>query len=69
MKILQLNVWMGKVEGELQRFLEQSDYDIICMQEVMYSADRELQLSRMCFDLSRIIKAAKMPYSYYSPNF
>lgn len=69
MKILQLNVWMGKVEGELQRFLEQNDYDIICMQEVMYSADRELQLSRMCFDLSRIIKAAKMPYSYYSPNF
>ena len=24
MKILQLNVWMGKVEGELKRFLENS---------------------------------------------
>lgn len=37
MKILQLNVWMGKVEGELKRFLENNNFDVICMQEVMSS--------------------------------
>ena len=37
MKILQLNVWMGKVEGELKCFLENNKFDVICMQEVMSS--------------------------------
>ncbi len=69
MKILQLNTWMGKIEGKLQRFLEQNPYDVICMQEVMASPNRELQVARMCFDKSRIIKASDMPYSYFSPNF
>lgn len=69
MKILQLNTWMGKIEGSLQRFLENNQFDVICMQEVMASPDRELQISRLCFDKSRIIKASSMPYHFYSPNF
>ncbi len=69
MKILQLNVWMGKVEGELERFLAGDEFDVICMQEVMSSNDAELQLSRMCVDASRIVKAAGMSYQYFSPNW
>lgn len=69
MKILQLNVWMGKVEGNLKRFLEKHDFDVICMQEVMFSKDRELHLSRLCFDCSQIVKASKMPHVYFSPNW
>lgn len=69
MKILQLNVWMGKVEGNLQRFLEDNDFDVICMQEVFASQDCTGHLSRLCFDLSRIIQSSNMPYSFFSPNW
>lgn len=64
-----MNVWMGKVEGNLRRFLEENDFDVICLQEVMSSKDCELHLSRLCFDASQIIKASNMPYSYFSPNW
>lgn len=69
MKILQLNTWMGKIEGNLRRFLEQNDFDVICMQEVMASEDTETHLSRLCFDRSQIIKASRMPYNFFSPNW
>lgn len=69
MKILQLNIWMGKVEGNLRRFLAKSDFDLICMQEVLASPDREIHLSRLCFDLSQIQKFANLPYAFFSPNW
>lgn len=69
MKILQLNVWMGKVEGGLKRFLENHDFDVICMQEVFASEDRAGHLSYLCFDLSRIQSACKMPFVFFSPNW
>lgn len=69
MKILQLNVWMGKVEGNLRRFLENYQFDVICMQEVFASRSREAHLSRLCFDLSQIIKVSGMEYHFYSPNW
>lgn len=68
MKILQLNTWMGKIEGTLIRFLETHDFDVICMQEVMASPDREQHLSRLCVDKSRLKKAARLPYEVFSPN-
>lgn len=60
---------MGKVEGELKRLLEQDEWDVICMQEVMASTDATLHLSRLCFSLSRIIDASKMPYHTFAPNY
>lgn len=69
MKILQLNVWMGKVEGNLRRFLEDNDFDVICMQEVFASQSREQHLSRLCFDLSQIIKASRLEHAFFSPNW
>ncbi len=69
MRVLQLNVWMGKIEGALKRFLEKEKFDVICMQEVMASDDREQHLSGLCFDRSQIIKSSGMPYAFYSPNW
>jgi endonuclease/exonuclease/phosphatase family metal-dependent hydrolase len=37
MKVLQLNVWNGRMKGALTRFLRESDYDIICLQEAVWS--------------------------------
>lgn len=36
MKILQLNIWDGRVKGSLARFLEQNDFDVICLQEATW---------------------------------
>ena len=69
MKILQLNVWMGKVEGNLRRFLENNDFDVICMQEVFASKDRAEHLSYLCFDMMRIQSACNLPFSFFSPNW
>jgi len=44
-------------------------FDVICMQEVMASDDVEMHLSRLCFDRSQIIKASRLPYSFFSPNW
>lgn len=105
MRVCQLNVWMGKVEGELERFLRNNDFDMICMQEVMHAHkggqteelgavvssgesaplgrtrerrgedeiwaedENELHLSRLCFEVSRILRASGMPYYYFSANW
>ena len=37
MKVLQLNVWTGRLKGALTRFLREHDYDIICLQEAVWS--------------------------------
>lgn len=60
---------MGKVEGNLRRFLENHKFDVICMQEVMASPDREGHLAGLCFDLSQILRASGMKYHFYSPNW
>lgn len=65
--ILQLNTWMGKVEGNLGRFLESHDFDIICMQEVMHSDDAEHHLACLCFDATRLAKASGLEHSFFSP--
>ncbi|MBR1795643.1 endonuclease/exonuclease/phosphatase family protein [Candidatus Saccharibacteria bacterium] len=71
MRICQLNVWMGKVEGELERFLQNNQFDVICMQEVMHAhePETELHLSRLCVDASRLQKASGMPHAYFSANW
>lgn len=71
MKIVQLNIWMGKIEGQLQRFFENTDADVICMQEVINSDDATLHVSRLWFETSRILKAAgdRFPYSAYFANW
>ena len=70
MKILQLNAWMGKVEGGLKRLLERQDFDVICMQEVMKGDEKaEGHVRRLCFDATQIQEASGLEYSFYSPNW
>jgi len=68
MKILQLNAWMGKVEGNLRRFLESHDFDVICMQEV-FASNHPDHVSYLCFDLSKIQKASRLPHAFFSPHW
>lgn len=69
MKILQLNVWMGRISGNLLRFLENTNFDVICMQEVVRSEDRAMHLSRFCATLPAIKAASGLEFDYFSPNW
>lgn len=69
MRVLQLNAWMGKIEGNLKRFLEKEKFDVICMQEVMRSEDQVGHVRRLCFDASRIQEASGLTESYYAANW
>lgn len=44
MKILQLNVWTGRIKGALLDFLRNNDFDIICMQEAVWSNSKQKEL-------------------------
>lgn len=68
MRVLQQNIWFGKIEGQLQRFLENADYDVICMQEVV-SCKNRYYIRGMFMDLAKILEISKMPYAFYSPNW
>ena len=37
MKILQLNIWTGRIKGALLDFLRDNDFDVICLQEAVWS--------------------------------
>lgn len=70
MKIVQLNIWMGKMEGALERFFKSTDADVVCMQEVINSDDTTLHVSRLWFDTSRILRAnPEFKYFKYFPNW
>ena len=70
MKVVQLNIWMGKIEGQLERFFQNTDADVICMQEVINSDDTTLHVSRLWFDTSRILRAnPDFKYHAYFPNW
>lgn len=40
-KILQLNVWTGRIKGALLEFIKKNDFDIICLQEAVWSPNRK----------------------------
>ena len=37
MKILQLNIWTGRIKGALLQFLQNNEFDVICLQEAVWS--------------------------------
>lgn len=70
MRILQLNAWMGKVEGGLKRLLTREKFDVICMQEVMRGDEKTKEhVRRLCFDMTQIQETSGLEYAFYSPNW
>lgn len=71
MKLIQLNIWQGRLLGQALKFLEREQPDFVCLQEV-YSAPSRPDL----FDVFRhfgtleAIKAALPNYDcYFSPTY
>ena len=41
-KILQLNVWTGRIKGKLLEFIKNNNFDLICIQEAVWSENEEV---------------------------
>lgn len=42
LKILQLNVWTGRIKGALVDFIKNGNFDVICLQEAVWSDNRTI---------------------------
>jgi len=69
MKIMQINLWMGRMAKGLMRYIEKEHPDVICMQEVS-NADFEVMLPDRMFDiLARIKEVSGLEHEYFSPRY
>lgn len=69
MKLLQLNIWEGKLLKEILSFIEKEQPDILCLQEV-YSCKGDIKLPDFMFDsLERIIERTGYQHSFFTPVF
>lgn len=68
MKLIQLNVWMGKLSWAAMRFIEQEQPDIVCLQEV-FQSDVEVTIPDRIFNcLDLLQKASGLEHCYFSPT-
>ena len=70
MKILQLNVWNGRIKGALVDFLAQNPFDLICMQEVVWLDEDDKGVHSGFFaTLDDLKKASGLNYDSRSINW
>lgn len=69
MKIMQINIWAGRMARGLVRYIEKEQPDIICMQEV-FGADFSVPTPDRMFDiLSRLKEASGLEHEYFSRRY
>ena len=68
MKILQLNVWTGRIKGALIDFFKTHDFDVICLQEAVWAGDNE-RLANFFTTVEQIKEASGLKYELKSSNW
>lgn len=58
MRILQLNVWTGRIKGALLDFLRNNDFDAIRIQEAVWSNGKQKELENFLQRLTKLKKLA-----------
>lgn len=66
MKVLQLNIWNGKLDKQISALLKREDADVLCLQEVVYVAGGR---SYFFLDLEEILTATGYEYFYFTPSW
>lgn len=69
MKVLQLNVWTGRMKGALTRFLRENDFDVICMQEAVWSEQAPDHLSHFVDTVDDLKEAAGLEHDVRVSNW
>lgn len=68
MKILQLNAWTGRLKGALTNFFRENDFDVICLQEAVWSEKEDI-LENFFTTVNQIKEASGLKFESKSPNF
>ncbi len=68
MKILQLNIWTGRIKGALIEFIKNGDFDVICMQEAVWAGNRE-RLENFFATVDQIKEVSGLEYDMRSSNW
>ena len=68
-KILQLNVWTGRMKGALTRFLRENDFDIVCMQEAVWSEQEPVHLAHFVDTVDVLKEAGGFEYDLRQSNW
>src|SRR6185295_9824987 len=66
LKLIQLNIWQGRILIAVSRFLKEQDADIVCMQEV-FSSDVYIPTLEALNSLENLQKNLGYEYLYYEP--
>ena len=69
MKILQLNGWTGRIKDGLSRFIADGEYDVVCMQEAVWSDDCNDFLEMYIDTVDKIKREAGFKYVFKSSNY
>ena len=67
-KILQINIWGGRIKDGLTSFLSKNDYDIVCMQEAVWSETSDDFLRLFIDTIDKIKEEAGYPYNFRSSH-
>ena len=66
MKILQLNIWGGKLDKNIANLLKREDADVVCLQEVVHV---EGGSSYFFLDLEELLTATGYEHFYHTPSW
>jgi endonuclease/exonuclease/phosphatase family metal-dependent hydrolase len=68
LKLIQLNIWQGKILKNVMDFLQDQDADVVCLQEV-FSSQQHIDVLDMLDSLETIQARLAYPHFYYEPTF
>ena len=68
LKILQINAWGGRIKDGLTNFIAKNNFDIVCMQEAVWSNHDDF-LTLFVDTIDKIKEAAGFDYDFKSSNY
>ena len=68
-KILQLNVWGGRIKDGLTNFIKEGNYDLICLQEAVWDRNHTKALEYFMDTVDKIKEEANFEYDTRSSQF
>lgn len=69
MRIIQLNVWTGRIKGALERFFRENEAAVVCLQEAVWCESGPGQLSYIVDTVDKLKEAGDYQYDYRTANF
>lgn len=69
MKIIQVNVWLGRLINPLVEFIAQEDPDVLCCQEVLSAKISDPLFADMQQNYDYLKKAGPFEHAFFSPTY